>query len=137
MTDHNSIHDDISYMRRLAETGRKGSILGGVFLAAAGGVFGVTCFVSWAWHKGLLPVSGLKELHLWLGAFAVFAVFWMIMFVRMLSYRRPVASAPNATFGTIWTACGIGVMVVFCTTLIIAQELNAPVPQTALRVSQN
>lgn len=127
MSNENSLHDDISYMRRLAESGRQGPILGGVFLAAAGVVFGVACAVSWAVRSGVMPVKGWNELYLWLGAFAVFAVFWVIVFLRTLSRGRPVAAASNSIFGTIWSACGIGVMVVFCTTLLVANRLNAPV----------
>lgn len=127
MSNESSIHEDISYMRQLAESGRKGPILGGVFLAAAGVVFSVACAISWAVRQGLVPVKGWNELYLWLGAFGVFALFWVFMFVRMISRRRPVASASNSTFGTIWSACGIGVMVVFATTELIANRLNAPI----------
>jgi hypothetical protein len=127
MSNQNSLHEDISYMRQLAESGRNGPILGGVFLAAAGVVFSAACAISWSVRQGLVPIKGWNELYLWLGAFGVFAAFWVVMFARMMSRRRPVASASNSTFGTIWGACGIGVMVVFATTELIASRLNAPI----------
>jgi hypothetical protein len=127
MSNENSLHEDISYMRQLAESGRKGPILGGVFLAAAGIVFGVACAISWAVRTGVMPVKGWNELYLWLGAFGVFALFWVFAFLRLMSRGPRAATAPNATFGTIWTASGFGVMVVFCTTLVVANRLNAPV----------
>ncbi len=127
MSNENSLHEDISYMRQLAESGRKGPILGGVFLAAAGIVFGVACAISWAVRSGVMPMKGWNELYLWLGAFGVFALFWVFAFLRLKSRGPKAATAPNATFGTIWTASGIGLMVVFCTTLLVANRLNAPV----------
>jgi hypothetical protein len=128
MSDQNSIRDDISYMRQLAESGRKGPILGGIFLAAAGIVFGGTCVVSWAMHAGLLPfASGWTDLGLWLGAFAVFAVIWIVMFLRLQRHGQKAASAPNATFGIIWSACGVGVMVAFGTTILVSNDLHASI----------
>jgi hypothetical protein len=127
MSNENSLHEDISYMRQLAESGRKGPILGGVFLAAAGIVFGVACAISWAVRSGVMPVRGWNELYLWLGAFAIFGVFWVVLFLRLMARGPKAATQPNATFGTIWSACGLGVMVVFGTTVLIANRLNAPV----------
>lgn len=127
MSDQTTIHEDISYLRKLAESGRKGPILGGVFLAAAGIVFGLTCFVSWAGHEGIVPIRGEDELYLWLGAFAVFAVFWLFMFLRIVSHKGTFASASNSTFGTIWSTCGAGVMVAFGTTELIASKMNSSV----------
>ena len=126
MSDDNSLRDDISFLRQCAEAGRKGPILGGVFLAGAGMVFGGACFLDTARQYGLLPQS-LSSLQIWLGAAAVFAVFWVTMFLRMMKRGKPVATAPNATFGTIWAACGIGVMVCFFTTLLIARELHSDI----------
>ena len=124
MGDENSLREDISYLRQIAESGRKGPILGGIFLAGAGAVFGGACFVDAARQHGILPQS-LNTLVIWLGAAVVFAVFWVAMFLRLMKRGKPVATAPNATFGTIWSACGIGVMVCYLTTLLIARELHS------------
>jgi hypothetical protein len=126
MGDENSLREDISYLRQMAESGRKGPIMGGIFLAGAGAVFGGACFVDAARQHGLLPQS-LTSLQIWLGAAAVFAVFWVAMFLRLMKHGKPVAAAPNAVFGTIWSASGIGVMVCFLTTLLIARELHSDV----------
>jgi hypothetical protein len=124
MSDENSLRDDISYLRQMAESGRKGPIMGGIFLAGAGVVFGGACFLDAAKQHAILPQS-LSSLQIWLGAAVVFALFWVAMFLRMMKRGKPVATAPNAAFGAIWSACGIGVMVCFLTTLLIARELHS------------
>lgn len=130
MTDENALREDISYLRKLAESGRQGPILGGIFLAGAGVVFGTACFLDNAMRAGLLPFQ-VGELPLWLGAAAVFVVFWLAMVGRMMKHKLAPAGTQNATFGTIWSACGAGVMVCFLTTLLIADRLHVPAVQAA------
>ncbi len=123
----NALREDISYMRRLAEQGRSGPILGGMFLAAAGLVFGATCFVDWAARSGWLPIFGWGFLYLWLGAFAVFGVIWFALYYRLRSFPGKAASPSNAAFGVAWSACAIGVMVAFASVEIIAAVIKSPI----------
>lgn len=127
MSDQSNLHEDISFLRKLAESGRRGQILGGVFLAGAGIVFGLASFASWALREHLLPGDGLSEYRLWMIAGAVFAAFWLLMFLRFRATNPSVGSATSATFGVVWGACGAGVMVAFGTTLVVADRLAAPV----------
>lgn len=124
MGDENSLREDISFLRHLAESGRKGPILGGIFLAASGVVFGLTCFVDWALRTGVVPNPGLSELIIWLGAGGVFTVFWIVMYLRMMTHEKQVPTATTAMFGTIWSACGAGVMVAFGTTVLISRQVH-------------
>jgi len=130
MSDENSLREDISYLRQLAEAGRKGPIMGGIFLAGAGAVFGGACFVDSAMQNGLVPFR-IGEGPLWIGASIVFALFWLAMFFRLLKGKKTVPTAQNATFGVIWSASGAGVMVCFLTTLLIAHDLHVPEIQAA------
>lgn len=129
MSDETSLREDISFLRQMAESGRKGPILGGIFLAAAGVVFGLTCVVSWMGYQHLLPIGRSGQLPLWLGAFAIFAVFWLAIYLHVMRHNKPAASASNATFGTIWGGCGIGMMVAFAAMEAVTTLLNAPVVQ--------
>ena len=127
-----TLHDDISYLRKLAESGRKGPILGGVFLAGAGVVFGIAALVNGAADIGWIPLRGDGLLYLWLGASVVFALFWIVMFSRLRG--RPQAEGANTStmvFGTTWSACGAGVMVCFLCTLIVARMTGVQVVLTA------
>ncbi len=125
MNNTEIIRDEISHLRKLAESGRKGPILGGIFLAAAGVVFGLACFVSWAGHAGLFSFGASRELYLWLGAFAVFAAVGLVIFLRMRSQAPQSATATTALFGTIWAACGAGIMMVFVSTFIVAYMVHS------------
>ncbi len=127
MSNQNSIQDDISYMRRLAETGRRGPILGGAFLAAAGVVFGITCIIDWCARSGLLPIGGWGLHYLWLGAFALFAVVWVVLFLRLRSGPGKSASTSNTAFSASWSAIAIGVFVALAAVEIVANVLKAPI----------
>jgi hypothetical protein len=121
------LKDDISYMRGLAEQGRRGPILGGMFLAAAGVVFGATCFIDGAARSGLLPIAGREFLYLWLGAFAVFAVVWCVLFLRLRHFPGKATSASNAAFGVVWSAIAIAVFVALAAVEIVAEVVKAPI----------
>jgi len=125
------LKDDISYMRRLAEQGRRGPILGGIFLAAAGVVFGATCLVDWAARSGLLPISGWGFLYLWLGAFVVFGVVWCVLFFRLRTFPGKATSAPNAAFGAAWSAITVAVFVALAAIKIAATVVKAPIVMNA------
>ncbi len=130
MSQQDTIRDDISYMRKLAESGRRGQILGGIFLAVAGVVFGIASFASYAVRNFGLQIPGYSEPRLWIGANAVFWIIWVILLLRFRSRAKQgscMSSAVNATFGVIWAAMAAGVMTAFGATLIVAHVLKAPV----------
>jgi hypothetical protein len=130
MSDGTSLHEDISYLRQMAESGRKGPILGGIFLAGAGVVFGCASFVDGAMQNGLVPFR-IDTAALWIGAALLFAAFWLAMFFRLMRKNKPASTAQNATFGVIWSACGAGMMVCFLTTVLIARDLHTSAVQAA------
>ena len=123
----NTIKDDISYMRRLAEHGRSGPIFGGTFFVAAGVVFGASCIVDWAGRSGSVPISGWGFLYLWLGAFAVFGILWCALYFRLRNFPGKNTSASNAAFGVAWSACAVGVFVA-----LAAMEIVAVVVKTSI-----
>ena len=124
---NDTVKDDISYMRRLAEQGRSGPILGGTFLVAAGLVFGAACIADWAARSGWLPISGWGFLYLWLGAFAVFGAVWFALFFRLRTYPGKTTSSANAAFGVAWSACAIGIFVALASVEIVATVIKAPI----------
>lgn len=123
MSDENALREDISFLRQLAESGRKGPILGGIFLAGAGFIFGAACLIDLAMTQHWLPFQ-LGTLTLWGAAGGVFALFWLAMVFRMLAAKKPAALSTNSMFGAVWSACAVGVMVVFLTTLMIAHDMQ-------------
>lgn len=126
-----SIHDDISYLRKLAETGRKGPILGGIFLAGSGIVFGATALIQGAAELDGMPLQGWNLLYLWLAAFVVFALFWLFIVLRLRRRSAVTNNASTMMFSTIWSACGAGVTVAFLSTIVVATVTKTPVVLTA------
>jgi hypothetical protein len=124
MNNTEILRNEITALRKLAESGRTGPVLGGFFLAAAGLVFGLSCFVSWAGHAGLFPFGGWSELYLWLGAFTAFAAVWLVIAIRLRAQPKATTAA-TAVFGTIWAASGAGIMVVFVSTFIVAYTVHS------------
>jgi hypothetical protein len=109
------IHEDITFMRTMAEQGRRGPIIGGAFLAAAGLVFGSTAFVQWGWQTGALPQGGLTIFDLWAGADIGFTLIWVVLLLRLRAhFKQGESGAPGAAqkvFGSVWGGCGLGVCV--------------------------
>jgi hypothetical protein len=126
MTD---LKDDISYMRRLAEQGRSGPILGGTFLAAAGLVFGATCFVQWGVETNRLPIAPAQTAYLRTGAMVFFAIIWLTLFFRLQTRNRSPSTVPNIAFGVAWIVSAVGIVVTVLTVSIEAHVTNIPAAQ--------
>lgn len=120
-----SLREDITYMRRMAEQGRSGPVLGGAFLTAAGLLYGAAAAAQWLVQTGalVLPVSIVQ---LWGGASILFAMVWFVLFFRL---RRTFTGSPAPSqfaFGMAWTGCGIGIMAMLGALTIASGKLNAP-----------
>ncbi|MBU6298771.1 MAG: hypothetical protein KGJ79_07270 [Alphaproteobacteria bacterium] len=132
MSNPNTVHEDISYMRRLVEQGRSGTILGGAFLAAAGIVFGITCFVQTAAQQGLLAISDREMYWLWGGVSTVYlVVVWPVVYFRVRSQGRAGSNASNAVFGIAWIANAVGVLMAYGTTLVVTSATKTPIVLTS------
>jgi len=121
-----TVKDDISYMRQLAEKGSRGPIVGGAFLAAAGLVYGSACFAQWAILKGLLPIAPAMSGYLWLGASVFFAILWLALFARVLRSKGAGSGVSNFAFGMAWTGCAIGIFVSVGAIAIVADVTQIP-----------
>ena len=94
MTD---LDQDILFMRRLAEQGRRGSITGGLFLGTAGLVFGIACLAQWALSNGQLPA--MLQAWLWPATYILYALIWIGLFLRLRANCPPgAANASHAAF---------------------------------------
>src|SRR5690606_31055433 len=69
-----SVHDDIAYMKALAQEGRRAPLLGGAILITAGLVFGLASLVAYGIDSGILNVPPVAYAFLWGGAMLVFLV---------------------------------------------------------------
>jgi hypothetical protein len=105
------LKEDITYLRGLAEQGRRGPILGGIFLALAGWLFGAACFVQWGVLTRNIAAAMDFSGHLWLVVSAIFAVLWLALYFLVTRGRKGEHGAANAAFGTIWGVIAIGIVV--------------------------
>jgi hypothetical protein len=84
-----SIRDDLSYMKALAEEGRRTPLLGGSVLVAAGLIYGVASLCHWA------ILAGVVEAHR-----AVLSIVWgaavLAFFGAMIALKRRMAGTPGA-----------------------------------------
>jgi hypothetical protein len=121
-----NIEDDLTFMRAMAEQGRRGRILGGSFLIAAGLVFGLASFAQWALQRGLL--SGFSILHLWVAAEILFALVWVAMVLGWRAALRRGESSPHGTaqkiFGAAWCGCGVGICVLVGAIALMGRQQN-------------
>lgn len=110
MTDDQiqTIKDDLSYMRDLADQGASGPLLGGSILVAAGLIFGSASIGEWAMSTGRIAADGIAHLYLWGGAGLVFAVALAVLIQRQR--RRAGAMSPaNRAFGNAWMGVGMAI----------------------------
>lgn len=109
------IHEDITFMRTMAEQGRHGPIIGGSFLAAAGLVFGLTAFVQWAGDAGMVRLGAWQGLNMWLLSDGIFAVLWIALLIRLRAHVRSGEQLPGgasqSVFGAAWGGAGLGVCI--------------------------
>src|SRR5437016_3836633 len=100
-----TLKDDIAFMRALAQEGQTAQPLGGAILALAGAIFGAGAIVQWAVLSGLLRLSGLATMGVWMGLLAAFLIALFVIKGRMAG--KPGAFGPaNKATGAVWQGIG-------------------------------
>jgi hypothetical protein len=126
MSEHaDSLRNDISYMRSMAEQGRRGPLLGGTFLAAAGLIYGAAAVLQWLaeTHAVALPISISQ---IWIGASILFALVWLVLFFRLRGSGAQAPGAAQFAFGMAWSGCGLGILVMLGALAIASNRMNVP-----------
>jgi hypothetical protein len=123
-----NIEDDLTFMRTMAEQGRRGRILGGSFLVAAGLVFGLASFAQWALQMGL--VAGFSIMNLWIGAEILFALVWLAMILGWRARLRCDETVRHGTaqkvFGAAWCGSGLGICILVGAIALMSHQQNNP-----------
>lgn len=112
-----SVHDDIAYMKALAQEGRRAPLLGGSVLVAAAVIFGAATVGQWMMVLGRIPNGGWESLSLWLGAAAVFVIA-LVVLIRRIESACGGASAMNRSVGAAWSAIGYGIFVTWTALMV-------------------
>jgi hypothetical protein len=109
MTDRNAVHDDISFLRALAEDGRDAPLNSGPPLLSAGTIFGLASAVAvWGGSTDQIAEAWVYA-ALFLGAGAAHgAVMWRIS--RSPQTRLGAGSRTNVATNLAWTAIGWSIL---------------------------
>ncbi|MBN9481517.1 MAG: hypothetical protein J0I52_14865 [Bordetella sp.] len=105
-----SVHDDIAYMKALAEEGRQAPLVGGRILVTAGLVFGGAAIVHYGVDSGLIDVSPVAYPLLWGAAMLIFFGA-LIVGIRQADRKPGAQSAGNRAAGAGWMGAGLGIFV--------------------------
>ena len=116
MTDDQlkAVHDDIAYMRSLAQEGRNTPLLCGSVLVAAAMIFGSATLGQWAMAAGVLQLSPWAPLWLWVGAGVLFTGVLMVL-IRRMGIKPGAQSPVNRAVGAAWSAVGFGIFAMWLT----------------------
>jgi len=124
MTDQiQSIHEDLAYMRALADDdGRMPAAVGGQFVAA-GLIYGLPLLPAWAVIRGLLP--GPQGWVSWVGLGSTVVFLPTLMFLMARS-RGWLPGPTGRAFSALWTSVGLTVVALGIATWIAGERLAAP-----------
>ncbi len=107
-----SLKDDIAFMRALAQDGQTAPPLGGAIMVLAGAVFGLGSIAQWAVLSGLLRLSGMAVMGMWIATMVVFMVGLFVLKGRMGS-KPGVHSPSNKASGAVWQGIGWAIFAAF------------------------
>ena len=122
-----SVHDDIAYMKALAQEGRQSPLLGGSILIAAGTIFGIASLVNYGIATGVIALPPVAYTGLWAGAMLVFFAV-LILQTRRCSGRPGARSAANRASRAGWMGVGLGVFVMSLSIGVIGWKIQSALP---------
>ncbi|MEY4267839.1 MAG: hypothetical protein RIS90_2374 [Pseudomonadota bacterium] len=112
-----SSHQDLAFLRALAEAGKNAPLTSGPYLVTGGGWFALASLLIGLADMGWIP---FKPAQLWpamLGAMVGFAI---TMFVLHRRDAGRIANDTNRLMGEAWSAAGLGIFLFFVAVYIAA-----------------
>ena len=100
-----AIHDDLAYMRALADEGRRTPLLGGSILIAAGLIYGSAALAHWAVLARVLAVEPVVLNAIWGAAVVGFLIALFVLKAR-LGGKPGASSTANRASGAAWGGMG-------------------------------
>lgn len=114
-----SLHDDLTFMRALAEAGRNAPLTSGPYFLTAGLVFGLASFVAWAVATGHTLLPPQAQVWVWLAAMVVYLP--VIWFLNRAQLGRPGSVVMvNRAIGMMWSGLGSGIGIMFLAGMVLA-----------------
>ena len=121
-----SVHDDIAYMKALAQEGRRAPLLGGRVLISAGLIFGLASIVHYGIDSGMIVAPSVAYAVLWGAAMLVF--FGVLIVQTRSCDRKPGAqSAANRAASAGWMGVGLAVFVMSLSMFVVGWKMQSDV----------
>ncbi|ESQ77745.1 hypothetical protein ABAC402_01025 [Asticcacaulis sp. AC402] len=114
-----NLHDDIAYMKALAEAGNAGPLRSGATLLWAGILFGLASVGQYLLMIGVLPQQAWVSLGIWFGCGGLFG----IIAVLLNRSRRPVSATGKAS-SSVWSAVGLGIGASLITVILVVYQTH-------------
>lgn len=122
-----SVHDDIAFMRSLAEAGRDKPMLGGAILLAAGAIFGTASLVVW-YQAAVRSVEGVMYPAVWGGAFLLY----LACLIPLLGRLPRSANTMQAATGIAWSGAGWAMLFICASLFVLSHRLESAAPMFAI-----
>ncbi|MBB2203876.1 hypothetical protein [Gluconacetobacter takamatsuzukensis] len=121
-----SLHDDLTFLRALAEAGRDAPLTSGPYFLSAGLLFGLASFAAWPVATGRTGLPPQAQLWVWLAAMVVYLP--VVWFLNRAQPGRPGSVAlVNRAVGMMWSGLGTGIGVMFLAGIILAWRCGTPI----------
>ncbi len=120
-----SVHDDIAYMKALAQEGRQSPLIGGSVLIAAGLIFGIASLINYAIATGVIALPPVAYSGLWGAAMLVFFGV-LIVQSRRCATKPGAKSAANRAASAGWMGVGLTVFVLSLSMTVIGWKTRSP-----------
>lgn len=121
-----SVHDDIAYMKALAQEGRQTPLLGGRILMAAGLIFGLASIAAYGIDSGILAVPPVAYAVLWGGAMLAFLAV-LIWQIRQTDRKPGAQSAANRAAGAGWMSVGLAIFFMALSMAVVSWKAQSDV----------
>lgn len=122
-----AIHDDLGYVRELAEAGASAPLLGGRFLTFWGALITLAYAGHYGLASGLLGLPDIAYAWLW-GGFILLGIFGQFMLVRSIRNKPGGSSVGNRVEATVWMAGGFALFAYFAALILKSLATGTPAP---------
>ena len=122
-----TLHDDLAYVRDLAEAGEQAPLLGGRFLSFWGLLTTVAYFLHYSIAAELFGWPDIAYAWVW-GSFIVLGVIAQGVLVYTIRNKPGSNSVGNRSEATVWMAGGFALFAYFGTLIIKSIVVGGPMP---------
>ncbi|MBW8881089.1 MAG: hypothetical protein JF615_06600 [Asticcacaulis sp.] len=117
-----NLHDDIAYMKSMAEAGNAGPLPNGATLFWAGILYGLASIGQYGLIQGWLPRTGWMAAVIWFGASIIFGVLaFALGFER---WRRRGQPMGTRAVNFAWSAVGLGIVFLLLTMFVVSTRVS-------------